>query len=96
MVIIPIGATPSKTTSEKPIEVARNYFVTSSPKRVRRGARFVKALLAKLLGSMVAFALLVAILKARNKFPKSKCFESISSYSVQSRNVRGKGKRRSS
>lgn len=65
MVISPIGAMPSKTTSAKPMEVARNCFVTSSPKRVRRGAKSVKALLAKLFASMVGFVLLADILVER-------------------------------
>ena len=44
------------------MEVARNCFVTSSPKRVRRGAKSEKALLAKLFVSMVGSVLLADIL----------------------------------
>jgi hypothetical protein len=47
IVIIPIGAIPSSTLSDTPIEVARNCLVTSSPKRVKRGLKSEKALLPK-------------------------------------------------
>lgn len=65
MVIIPIGAMLSKITSAGPMEVARNCLVTSSPKRVRRGAKLEKALLAKLSASTVGLVLLADILAER-------------------------------
>lgn len=47
MVMIPIGAIPSAMSSAQPMDVARNCFVTSSPNKVNRGAKSVKALFSK-------------------------------------------------
>jgi hypothetical protein len=55
IVIIPIGAIPRRMLSAQPIDVERNCVVSSVPKRVRRGAKFVNALLAKLSLSTVGF-----------------------------------------
>jgi len=44
IVMIPIGAIPRRIASAHPMEVDRNCFVISSPKRVRRGAKSEKAL----------------------------------------------------
>lgn len=51
MAISPSGAMPSMTLSARVMDVARNCFVTSSPKSVRRGARLMNALFSKLLES---------------------------------------------
>jgi hypothetical protein len=61
MVIIPIGAIPIRTSSAKPIEVARNCFVNSSPKRVRSGAKSLKALFSKFEGSTFGITVAVAV-----------------------------------
>lgn len=61
IVIIPMGAIPSRIVSTIPMLVPRNCFVTPSPKRVSSGAKSKKALLKKLSESGVV-ALLVAIL----------------------------------
>jgi hypothetical protein len=47
MVMIPIGAIPRRMSSGQPIEVDRNCLVISSPKRVKSGAKLVKALFSK-------------------------------------------------
>jgi hypothetical protein len=54
IVIIPIGAVPRRILSAHPIDVDKNCFVISSPKRVRRGAKFEKALFSKFEVSTVA------------------------------------------
>lgn len=61
MVIIPIGAIPSRISSAKPIEVARNCFVNSSPKRVSNGAKSLKALFSKFKLSTFGITVAVAV-----------------------------------
>ena len=51
--MIPIGAIPRRISSAQPIEVERNCFVISSPKRVRRAAKSEKALFWKFCGFTV-------------------------------------------
>jgi hypothetical protein len=59
-VIIPMGATPSRISSAKPIEVARNRFVKSSPNNVSSGAKSLNALFAKFPVSTLRVAVGVA------------------------------------
>ena len=53
-VMIPIGAVPRRILSAHPIDVDKNCLVISSPKRVRRGAKSVKALFSKFEASAIA------------------------------------------
>lgn len=61
MVMIPIGAMPIMMISRNSREADRNCLVGSSPNKVKRGAKLVKAFLSKLYGSMSGMAVGAAI-----------------------------------
>lgn len=80
IVIIPSGAIPSKIVSAVPKDVARNCLVTSSPKRVRKGAKSATETKASFVALLIVVLFEVVILVTDERVGHDTCEEWVLRY----------------